>query len=194
MEPELFPGEKRLHDAPANLLIGITLAPPETAPRWRSEAIVLTAQALASFLKGSAIGGWLMLTNYRFYFSSHAGNTTRGACSLFLPTLVRDSAIDGFISDTLTLETGVSRQELVVRNAKKFREALAAARSSTPTAEELAAMVRRTPKLCGSADAILGDAPTHETLSAKLAALPESTNALDVACALNVAELLEAAR
>lgn len=194
MDLVFFPGEKRLLDAPANLLVGLTLDAPSEPVTSRFEALVVAAKSLGSFVHGSAIGGHLALTTHRFFFASHGANTTRGECSIFLPTIVRERSVDGFLSDTLTLETAVARHELVVRKAPPFRGALARARETGPSVTELAEQVRARPDACGrGARALLGDTPSYDALTAKLAATSKGVNALDLLCAVNVAELLRRA-
>jgi hypothetical protein len=83
----------------------------------RDDALYVTARALASLVKGSAIGGELTLTNYRFHFASHGLNSTRGAYSIFVPTVRDASEITGLISDQLTLTTRTATHRFTVRKS-----------------------------------------------------------------------------
>jgi hypothetical protein len=136
MDDVLLPGEKVLESQPANLLVGLDL---DTAPHPPGVlgALLTTAKGVAQAIQGEAVAGTLWLTSHRFYFASRGMSWTRGSYSIFLSTILDQKETDGLLSDQLTVRSRANVHRFVVRNAHGFVDALADARSQSPSVATL---------------------------------------------------------
>lgn len=140
MDDALLPGEKVLEHQPANLLVGLDLDAAPAAPGVLG-ALLTTARGVATAIQGEPIAGTLSLTSHRFYFKSHGANWAEGSYSIFLPTVTGQKETDGLLSDQLTVRSRANVHRFVVKNAHAFTDALADARSQSPSLEALKAQV-----------------------------------------------------
>ncbi len=122
MNDALLPGEKVLAARPANLMFGFES--DEKAPTTQAEALILLAKLVPQMIKARSLGGKLHVTNYRLYFATHRLNTTRGSCSVFLPTILWDQPVAGLVSGQWVVRSGTASHRFAVRDPKELSQLL----------------------------------------------------------------------
>ena len=95
-----------------------------------SELAVGQLMGLIGMSGKEAIGGHLLLTNYRLVFEAHSFNRLTGSFSLFLPTILQLRDTSGVITKKMMVVTKTQRLEFVIWGVRAFAQAVAGARDA----------------------------------------------------------------
>ena len=181
MNDALLPGEKLLATRPANLMFGFEV----DAKLADGHPLLMFAKLVPLLAKARSLGGKLHLTTYRLYFATHRLNSTRGTCSIFLPTIVYDEPVTGPFAGQWVVKTRGASHRFAVRDPKELSQLLRQTKEKPLDAAEL-----RTHAKANLQKVSEGIGPLFESKDLEGVVKEKRANALQLVGLLNAHDLL----
>ncbi|MBL8949595.1 MAG: hypothetical protein JNK82_02385 [Myxococcaceae bacterium] len=139
MNESLLPGEKVLATRPANLMFGFEV---DAAKLAANHPLLILPKLIPLLAKARSLGGKLHLTTYRLLFETHRLNSTRGTCSVFLPTIIYDEPVTGPFAGQWVVKTRAAGHRFAVRDPKELSQLLRQTQEKPLDAAELRTHVK----------------------------------------------------
>jgi len=184
MNDALLPGEKVLATRPANLMFGFEIDGEKLA---KDHPLQILPKLVPLLAKARSLGGKIHITSYRIYFATNRLNSTRGTCSIFLPTVIYDEPVVGAFAGQWVVRTRAAVHRFAVRDPKELSALMRQTKEQPLDVAEL-----RTHAKANLEKVSEGIAPIFESKSLETVIKEKRANSLQLVGLMNAHDLLTA--